>query len=399
MGSVNAETERPLSPTEQIFQKLESSVFKLNVFQRHPFFGSLSRQIGFGTAYVVSADDSETVMVSALHVIKANDDNITGLFYEITYKGKEYRATNVKRSNLSDACFLFFPPMEGVKELEIDSSPSDGIVDIISASAVNTYELDDNPSRKVVWSHGQASRKVCEKYLMYFGTRYKLVQGYFYGTSALMPGYSGGPAIQITWKNGLIDKFSVIGTANFLSSTACGYADIRVLLNEFPGVLGNPPIEIPYSDTFDVFNSPKLKRIAFNRKATYESPLFKTTLGEIADAVSDEVGIDPSKDIGELLGKVIGADALIEMPNGDFYRVTNFNVGIVDRFYINADSGRSEDSPFYIMFSEEHWRVGAKLDKVSAEEAKGIRKGFARIKADIEKAKEKAEEKIKEPIK
>ncbi len=324
-----------------------------------------------GSGFIVSSDDTETIVVTAKHVV----DDPLAIMYCVLFGDKAYLTACCNKLDNTDAAYLIFQPgIKGAKALKFNLSPSDNNIDAICFGYAQRIHLVDE-APKPTFTVGKLSRKVCAKLLYGKG---EIVTGMLYGTPTLLFGYSGGPCVDL--------DYNLLGINVCINSQETMFIDSRVLWNNIPELNKDWLVKVPFDPAFNVLNNLGEKRIPVDKNATISVDNSTTALETYLATLLNEVVKDPAAIAASMVGMSTGmpekARAWLNPTtyftiNGKKYVLYQAELNIVGYQSYHTRVAYREDEKQYIYICSDGWEASISLYEATPEIIQKIHKTWA----------------------
>lgn len=230
IGSIGADSTPEYQEPHKIIEQLTLSVPKVNIWQNN-------KLIGNGSAFVIKTSVSETILVTARHILE--DAFIIG----VVFNGQEYQTKEFISSPDTDAGIIIVKPgIPGVVPLNLNLEPTYGLTKTFAVGWWGSARISGYP-RTLSLSTGWIDRTCIDKIL---GPDGKIMRGVLTGSILIYPGYSGGPILDTNLR--------VLGVNVLLGSSGTTFVDIRWIYNSFSALNGGQFIKFPVDSNYDIAN-------------------------------------------------------------------------------------------------------------------------------------------------
>jgi hypothetical protein len=310
-------------------------------------FASITMSGQSGTGFIVSSNEQETLICTAKHVV----DDDAAVYCTVELKGVEIRATDVTKSDITDAALLSIRPgIKGAVPLKFNLSPDDSNVDAICFGFAREIHLR-NEKPCPTFTVGKMCRKVAEK--IPYGEDNKVATGIIYGTPTLLNGYSGGPCVDL--------DYNLLGINVAISGQMTIFVDARVVWNHFEKLSGTKKVKVPFDPTFHIFNTFGESRIAIDKDAKIVNDGIALNLEATLSIIMETIMKDKEANIADW-----ATTKTYFIINGKTYVIYFVRIEVKGHMaYMNRNVFR-ENENHYIHLCDDGCEVSIDLDEVDA---------------------------------
>ena len=360
-----------------IIDKVKDSLVRIETKRTNPLIPVAFTGQG-GSGFIVSADDKETIVATAKHVVEDSQAS----YFTVIFEDVGYNTKDVHKVIGTDAAYLIVRPgIKGAKAFNFNLSFSDGTIDAMCCGFAQSIHLRDE-SPKPTFTVGKLSRKVSQK--VAYGGDGDTAIGLVYGTPTLLFGYSGGPCLDL--------DYQIVGINVAISRQMTIFVDGRVLWNNIPELNKKKFANVPFDPCFHVSNELGESRIALDKDAKIVLKEGEFALEEYIAKLLSEVktpdGVE--SDLADLMGMAtILPDKVRSWINPQTYFKMNgkqyviYYTALMVKGYQGCRNRMAfrEDEKHYIYLCNDGWQLSITLDEVDNTVIDGIKAFWAKEKA------------------